>query len=239
MNRRRALLVGLALAAAGCGKKKIAVVPPPAVRPPGSGQGAPPPSVPPTAPPSGAAPTGLIERGLASWYGHPYHGRPAADGEIYDMETLVAAHRTLPFQTWVRVRHVANGKTVDVRIIDRGPFVRGRIIDLSHAAAKEIELIGPGVGQVELAMLSAPANPEASWFAVQVGAFREKMNADRMAQNMIASYGAAKQVLRSGDPAMWRVLAGRENSQDAAEALARRIRREQKVPEAFVVRLDP
>ena len=102
----------------------------------------------------------MTERGLASWYGHPYHGRKAADGEIYDMETLVAAHRTLPFQTWVRVRHVANGKTVDVRIIDRGPFVQGRIIDLSHAAAKEIELIGPGVGQVELAILSAPANPK-------------------------------------------------------------------------------
>jgi rare lipoprotein A len=181
----------------------------------------------------------LIERGLASWYGHPYHGRPAADGEIYDMETLVAAHRTLAFQTWVRVRHVANGKTVDVRIIDRGPFVRSRIIDLSHAAAKEIELIGPGVGQVELAILSAPANPEAPLFAVQVGAFREKANADRMERNMMAAYGAAKQVLRSGDPAMWRILAGRENSQDSAEALARRIRQEQNVPEAFVVRLDP
>lgn len=231
MDRRRALLVGLGMAAASCGKKKIAVAPPPAARP-----GAAPPS---PAPPEGAAPTGLIERGLASWYGHPYHGRPAADGEIYDMETLVAAHRTLPFQTWVRVRNVANGRTVDVRIIDRGPFVQGRIIDLSHAAAKAIELIGPGVGQVELTMLAAPANPEAALFAVQVGAFREKTNADRMESSMRAAYGSAKQVLRSGDPALWRILAGRETSQDSAEELARRIRQEQRVPEAFVVRLDP
>ncbi len=176
---------------------------------------------------------------MASWYGHPYHGRPAADGEIYDMEKLVAAHRTLPFQTWVRVRNVANGKMVDVRIIDRGPFVSGRIIDLSHAAAKEIELIGPGVGQVELTIVSSPANPEPALFAVQVGAFREKTNADRMESNMRAAYGTAKAVLRSGDPALWRILAGRENSQDSAEALARRIRQEQSVPEAFVVRLDP
>jgi rare lipoprotein A len=220
MHRRRILLVGLALAAASCGKKKIAVTPPPRSAPP-------------------APPVGATERGMASWYGHPYHGRPAADGEIYDMEKPVAAHRTLPFQTWVRVRNVANGRTVDVRIIDRGPFVRGRIIDLSHAAAKEIELIGPGVGQVELTIISSPANPEPALFAVQVGAFREKANADRMESNMMAAYGAARAVLRSGDPALWRILAGRENSQDSAEALARRIRQEQSVPEAFVVRLDP
>ena len=81
-------------------------------------------------------------------YGHPYHGRAARpDSEIYDMETLVAAHRTLPFQTQVRVRNLSNEKTVDVRIIDRGPFVQGRIIDLSHAAAQAIDLIGPGTGR--------------------------------------------------------------------------------------------
>ena len=75
------------------------------------------------------------QTGIASWYGYPYHGRQAADGEIYDMEKLTAAHRTLPFGTWVRVTNLANGKTVDVRITDRGPFVRGRIIDLSLSGA--------------------------------------------------------------------------------------------------------
>src|SRR5689334_3200553 len=88
---------------------------------------------------------GASETGIASWYGHPYHGRRAANGEIYDMEKLTAAHRTLPFDTWVRVKNLTNDKTIDVRITDRGPFIDGRIIDLSHAAARAIDMIGPGV----------------------------------------------------------------------------------------------
>jgi rare lipoprotein A len=176
---------------------------------------------------------------VASWYGHPYHGRPAADGEIYDMESLVAAHRTLPFQTWVRVRNLSNGKTVDVRIIDRGPFAGGRIIDLSHAAAQQIELIGPGIAQVEVTVIKSPANPEAALFGVQVGAFSDRSNADRLQKTMEKAYGSARLVERFGATPLWRVVAGREMSQDAAEALAQRIRVEQKTPEAFVVRLDP
>ena len=82
---------------------------------------------------------GSTETGIASWYGVPYDGRPTASGEIFDMRKLTAAHRALPFQTWVEVTNLSNGKQVDVRIIDRGPFVRGRIIDLSMAAARQIE----------------------------------------------------------------------------------------------------
>src|SRR5580658_7336128 len=184
MDRCLACILACAIVIAGCGKKKTAVV-------------IPPPPAPVTATPRAATPAppvGTAERGLASWYGHPYHGRAAADGEIYDMETLVAAHRTLPFQTVVRVQNLVNGKTVDVRIIDRGPFVDGRVIDLSHAAAKEIDLIGPGVARVELILIGAPATPEPAAFAVQIGAFRDKVNADRQQQNMIAAYGAAKEV---------------------------------------------
>jgi rare lipoprotein A len=224
MNRYLVCVLAFAIVIGGCSKKKIiAAAPVFKTRP-----------IPESAPPIGTA-----ERGLASWYGHPYHGRPAADGEIYDMETMVAAHRTLPFQTVVRVRNLGNDKTVDVRIIDRGPFVQGRIIDLSHAAAKEIDLIGPGVGQVEITIIGTPAVPEPALFAVQIGAFREKKNADRAEQNMIAAYGAAKAVLRAGDTPIWRILAGRENTPEAAEALAQRIRAEQHEPQAFVVRLDP
>src|SRR6185312_3530350 len=148
---------------------------------------------------------GSVETGVASWYGKPYDGRQAADGEIYDMETMVAAHRTLPFQTMVRVRNVKNDKTVDVRIIDRGPFVNGRIIDLSHAAARAIDLIGPGFGPVELTILSTTASAAGgvAQFGVQVGAFREHANADRMQERMAKEYGAAKEVLRAGDPPMW------------------------------------
>jgi len=234
--RRRLFCATLAAGAlAGCAKKKARVTIPPPPHAGGGRPGVPAAAGPPLTPPV----VGQVETGAASWYGHPYHGRQAADGEIYDMETMVAAHRTLPFQTWVRVRNLKNDKTVDVRIIDRGPFVDGRIIDLSHAAAQQIELIGPGVAQVEVTIVSAPANPEPALFAVQVGAFRERANADRAEQNMLAAYGAAKSVERPGNPNVWRVLAGRENSPEAAELLAKRIREEQRMLEAFVVRLDP
>jgi rare lipoprotein A len=97
---------------------------------------------------------GSTETGVASWYGDPYHGRHAANGEVYDMEKLTAAHRTLPFGTWVRVKNLTNDKTVDVRIQDRGPFIGHRIIDLSRAAAREIEMIGPGTVKVRLTVIA-------------------------------------------------------------------------------------
>jgi rare lipoprotein A len=177
------------------------------------------------------------ETGLASWYGHPYHGRAASNGEIYDMEKLTAAHRTLPFGTWVHVTNLANSKSVDVRIIDRGPFVNGRVIDLSHAAAQAIDLIGPGVAEVRLDILSAPQITSAdSWYAVQAGAFRDKDRAERLRVTMEREYGSARLVLRAGSPFLWRVLVGRESTEDAAGILAERVRAE--VGPAFVVRLD-
>ena len=152
---------------------------------------------------------GSVETGVASWYGHPYHGRQAADGEIYDMETLVAAHRTLPFNTWVRVTNLTNSKTVEVRIIDRGPFVNGRIIDLSHAAAQAVDMIGPGVAQVRLEIIRAPQSPEPALFAVQVGVFAFRVNADRVQQDMQTKYGLAQVVTRQGLSTTWRVVVGK------------------------------
>jgi rare lipoprotein A len=155
---RNALLLALLPAALGltaCGHKKharIAPPPPPPVSAPA------PPTTPRANPPAAAAPkVAETETGIASWYGYPYHGRKAADGEIYDMEALVAAHRTLPFNTWVRVVNLRNDKVVDVRIIDRGPFIDGRIIDLSRAAAREIDLIGPGIGPVRIEVVHDPS----------------------------------------------------------------------------------
>ncbi|HTW66408.1 MAG TPA: septal ring lytic transglycosylase RlpA family protein [Bryobacteraceae bacterium] len=178
------------------------------------------------------------ETGLASWYGHPYDGRAAADGEIYNMEAFTAAHRTLPFGTWVRVVNLSNSKTVDVRITDRGPFVERRIIDLSHAAAGAIGLIGPGVAPVRLDILSVPAtNAAQNWYAVQAGAFLDRDRAERLRATLGQEYGSAQLVLRSGNPPMWRVLVGRAPSIDAANTIAQRIRQEQGT--AFVVRLDP
>jgi len=188
--------------------------------------------------PPAVAKVGDTESGLASWYGHPYHGRPAANGEIYDMETLTAAHRTLPFDTWVHVTNLGNGRTVDVRIIDRGPFIDGRIIDLSHAAARAIDMIGPGVVPVRVEVVRIPAGAGAGLFAVQVGVFRDRRNAERVRADMAARYGSARLVPRPGNPPMWRVLVGAESSEDAANQLSGRIARESGEKSAFVVRLD-
>jgi len=222
-----------ALGATGCGKKKTHAVPVAAANPP-----SPPAASGRSGTAAGQPQAGQKERGVASWYGHPYHGRRAADGEIYDMDTLVAAHRTLPFQTMVRVRNLTNDKTVDVRIIDRGPFVNNRIIDLSHLAAQRVEMIGSGIAEVELTVLSSPAETSPAAFGVQVGAFAVRANADRLMAEMKEQYGFAREVERQGDTSLWRVVAGREASPEAAANLARRIRNERNMA-AFVVRLDP
>jgi rare lipoprotein A len=178
-----------------------------------------------------------LETGIASWYGHPYHGRIAANGERYDMEQMTAAHRTLPFETWVRVVNTLNDKAVQVRITDRGPFVGGRIIDLSHAAARAIDMIGPGTARVRVEILKMP-EPVTGMYAVQVGAFRDKSNADRQCARMAERYGAAKVVLREGNPSIWRVLVGAEKSEEDADALRLRIRQDSGERNGFVVRLD-
>jgi len=154
------------------------------------------------------------------------------------MEKLTAAHRTLPFGTFVRVTNLDNGKIVEVRITDRGPFVAGRIIDLSHAAARQIEMIGPGVARVRLDVLSQPVVAAAdNWYAVQAGAFQDKDRAERLRASLEHDYGPVRVVLRKGYPQLWRVLVGKEHTEDAALNLAARIRTV--AGSAMVVRLDP
>ena len=129
---------------------------------------------------------------------------------------MTAAHRTLPFNTWVRVVNLLNEKAVDVRITDRGPFVDGRIIDLSHAAARAIDAdrtgdgAGPGGGH-EHARDGESARVVC---AFRSGAFREQGNAERMRAQMAAKYGAARLVVREGNPALWRVLVGAEQTEE-------------------------
>jgi rare lipoprotein A len=93
------------------------------------------------------------QHGVASWYGHPFHGRTTANGETYDMGKLTAAHKKLPFNTKVRVTNLSNGKSVIVRINDRGPYIKGRIIDLSKEAARQINMVEAGISMVELSIL--------------------------------------------------------------------------------------
>lgn len=115
---------------------------------------------------------GWQQSGLASWYGEPFHGRTTASGERYDQEGMTAAHRFLPFGTWVRVENLRNDRTVRVRITDRGPFVEGRIVDLSRAAARSLGLIGPGTGRVRLTVVDV-----AGCHAVQVASFSDRERA--------------------------------------------------------------
>jgi rare lipoprotein A len=228
MNVRRcALALAFLLsivALQSCGKKKVA-----ASHPPSNHR---------TAAPVKPAKIGDTEVGVASWYGIPYHGRQAADGEIYDMDKLTAAHRTLPFNTWVRVENISTGQSVEVRVIDRGPFVDHRVIDLSRAAAEKIAVLGPGTARVKIVVIKPPVVEEAYVFAVQVGIFKSKENADKLQAQLQARYGAARSVERQGSPVVWRVLVGQEPSPEKAEALAVRVRGDISVPAAFVVRLD-
>jgi rare lipoprotein A len=136
------------------------------------------------------------EDGLASWYGGDdgFEGKPTASGEIYDSSKMTAAHRDLPLGTVVRVTNLDNGRSVDVRVNDRGPFVNGRVIDLSQEAARRLDLIGPGVAPVRIVIVKAgvsptpvPASVAAGPWAVQVGSFGEPDRAEKHAQRLRAA----------------------------------------------------
>jgi len=209
-----AVLASLAALAAGCGGKKRAPRAPAAPQP------------------------GWTETGLASWYGHPYHGRQASSGEIYDMEQLTAAHRTLPFGSIVSVTNLDNGRTVTVRINDRGPFVEGRILDLSRAAARQLGILGPGTALVRLRLLGY-ADPEAArtppLFTIQAGAFADRRNAERLQQKLRKQYEPVDISASASSPVLYRVYVGRFGDAGEAEAAAARMRRE--VKDVFVVRI--
>jgi len=178
------------------------------------------------------------EQGNASWYGIPFDGRRASNGEIYDMHKLTAAHRTLPFDTVVRVTNLNNGKSTVVRITDRGPFVDNRIIDLSMAAAREIDSIGPGVVPVRVEILSAGIDPTSGFFTVQVGAFRERGNAERLRARLNASYSPIfVQPYDSPEGLFYRVRVGKVPGEDAAQHFGEQLRNREGF-KPMVVRLD-
>ena len=246
----RTVLIAVALLSAGCGGKRPVASHPPTNTPPSaapaeSAGGA---TSNPATPPAAAArpgkhsktppaPAGYSEEGNASWYGLPFNGRRASNGEIYDMNKLTAAHRTLPFETVVRVTNLNNGKTTTVRITDRGPFVDNRIIDLSQAAAREIESIGPGVVPVRLEVLGN-VDVSAGFFTVQVGAFRERTNAERLRERLTASYSPIFiQQIEAGQNSFYRVRVGKISGEEAAQQYADQLRSKEGFT-PFVVRLD-
>jgi len=187
--------------------------------------------------PAGSTPM-LVETGLASWYGAPYHNRRGSNGEVYNMHAMTAAHRTLPLGSIVRITNVKSGRSAIVRITDRGPFVEGRIVDLSLAAAKAVDVYTPGIAEVRLEVLKTPAALDSGGrWAVQIGGFTHESAADALLQHLQRRYQTAKvQRFRSPVGSWWvraRVL---EDDRVRAESLARETQTSE--GSVFLVRLD-
>lgn len=188
-----------------------------------------------------ASADGYNETGFASWYGPNFHGKRTSNGEVYDMDEMTAAHKILPMNTYVEVTNLSSGQKAVVRINDRGPFVDGRIIDLSRAAAKKAGVYGPGTAKVRVVALGfkkkgrpvtdkpsdyvAPASYRKGPFSVQVGAFTSESNAWRLAASLRPSWGQVKLVRYDrGDMVFYRVRVGRLDDLSKAQDLQQKLR---------------
>src|SRR2546426_10658753 len=175
--------------------------------------------------------------GIASYYAEPYHGRRTASGEIFDTyKELTAAHRTLPFNTLVRVTNKANGRAVDVKINDRGPFIDGRVIDLSLRAAREIDMVRAGIVPVKLKVLKEGEVAVArTVYCVQVGAFDNFPAAEDLKEELEKKYPGVSVQSFVGEKTIYRVRIGREADIHAAQKLAAQLKKDDLRP--FVVRV--
>ncbi len=175
-------------------------------------------------PASSPANRSAVETGVASWYGPGFDGRPTSSREVYDMQAMTAAHPWLPFDTRVRVTNLDNGLAAEVRINDRGPFVGGRVIDLSFAAASRLGMIGPGTARVRLDVLELRRG--APVFVVQAGAFADEAKARALRSSLKNDFPRiAVESPTAGRSALYRVripAANRSEAERAAERLSRR-----------------
>ena len=179
-----------------------------------------------------ASSRGFTQEGIASWYGKKFHGRKTASGEVYNMYAMTGAHKTLPLGTYVKVHNLANKKQAVLKINDRGPFIRGRIIDLSYKAAKKLGVAGPGTAPVKIYALGQPVREsDASkkvrfrhvdyWtgnFTVQVGAFKVRQNALNLNAKLMKRYGNSAHITTHTDyrGTFYRVRVGQYTSLEKA-----------------------
>jgi rare lipoprotein A len=189
---------------------------------------------------------GFNQLGIASWYGKKFHGRKTSSGEIYNMYAMTAAHKTLPLGTWVQVRRLDTGRQIVVRINDRGPFIRNRIIDLSYTAAKKLGIVGSGTARVEVLALGerqqtlagdafVPVDYYSGAFTFQVGAFSNRDNAERLRAKLDKSFANAHVTpYDRGDAIFYRVRVGRCNDLDSAVKVERQLAASG-YPDAFIV----
>jgi rare lipoprotein A len=240
----------------GCGghkKTQVRVPSPPALPAPASTTGNPPNDSPTVADkdnnqdgddqderltvPAGTKPV-FEETGMASWYGAPYHNRRGSNGEVYNMHAMTAAHLTLPLGSIVRVTNVKTGHAAVVRITDRGPFVEGRILDLSLASAKALDVYQPGVARVRLEVLQVPAPLDTGGrWAVQIGSIGDEKNATDLMEHLQRRYRTAK-VLHFASPAggWWVRVRVLDDDRERAQTLAHETATSEGA--VFLVRLD-
>ena len=174
------------------------------------------PPVPPTA--------GAEEVGYASWYGAPHHGRRTASGEVYDMHQLTAAHRTMPFGTRLLVTNRDTSQSAEVRVNDRGPFVEGRILDLSYAAARQLGAVGPGIIPVRVRVIALPGTTAAAGdggFTLQVGSFTSRARAEALREAVGANATIAETTVAGAT--LYRVHVGSYPDRPQARAAAQNL----------------
>lgn len=177
------------------------------------------------------------ETGLASWYGPPYHNRRGSNGEVYNMHAMTAAHRTYPLGSIVRVTNVKTGATALVRITDRGPFIPGRVLDLSLAAARKLDVWQPGVAEVKVELMQSGSPDSHGKWAVQIGGFPHEPAATKLADHLKRRYQTAKVLCFASPAGDWWV---RVRVLDDDHERAKKLAAETQTPEGavFLVRLD-
>jgi rare lipoprotein A len=177
--------------------------------------------------------------GIASWYGAPYHNARGANGKIYNQNAMTAAHRTLPLGSVVRVTNLATRQSTVVTVTDRGPFVRGRVLDLSRAAALKIGVWRAGTARVRIDVLSTPssASPEGRW-CVQVGAFQHERSAKKLRDHLQNRYPGANVIDFKGVTGYWVRIRPQGQSRRSALEVAQMVRPSEGDAYAYVVRLD-
>jgi rare lipoprotein A len=232
----------------GCGHKRQQVSQLPPTAPPIATAPQRPSRIPPTpAPPGGVSDEDLdyinthrpirSETGYATWYSAPYKGRRAANGQVFDDHALTAAHRTLPMGSLVLVTNLATGQSSAMRITDRGPFVEGRMLDLTIASAKATGVYRAGLVRVRMDVYETPkAIDSGGRWCVQIGAFHNEHAARKLKSKLLSRYPGANVIEFPGEDSYWVRIRPQGDNREEAELIARRLRPAE--GEAFLTRLD-
>ncbi len=247
------IVMPLAVMLAGCSRKtKVVYVPAPPPPPPITAPKQSPPSESrPTVPAPAIATAGdsadidfvathtpiSSEEGLASWYGPPYHNRKAANGQVFDQNAMTAAHRTLPLNSLIKVTNIQTGQSVVVRVTDRGPFVQGRVLDLSMASAKAAGVWRPGIAKVRIDVYQTPsAIAEGGRWCVQVGAFKNEDEAIKLRDHLLHKYHTANVIEFTGPTGHWVRIRPQADDKKKAFEIASEL--DPVEGNAYLVRLD-